>query len=35
MSRAEVEALLDQLGWAWDAGLSLEIDGAVLLEESA
>jgi hypothetical protein len=35
--RAEIEALLDQLGqpWPWDAGLSLLLDAAVIAEERA
>ena len=35
MKRADVESLLDMLGWAWDAGLSLLLDQAVLEEEAA
>lgn len=30
--RAEIEALLDRIGWAWDGGLSLPLDWAVVLE---
>lgn len=31
--RTAVERLLDQLGWPWDAALSLELDRAVAREE--
>ena len=33
--RAHVEALLDALGWPWDAGLSALLDATVLREEAA
>jgi hypothetical protein len=34
MSRAAVEQLLDELGWAaWDRALSLLLDAAVVAEE--
>lgn len=35
MSRAEVERMLDALGWPWDAGLSLLLDRALVEEERA
>jgi hypothetical protein len=33
--RAKVEHLLDRVGWAWNTGLSLLLDLAVLEEEGA
>lgn len=33
MIRAQLEAMLDELDWPWDEGLSLELDVAVLAEE--
>lgn len=33
--RAEVERLLDLFGWGWDQALSLLLDAAVILEETA
>jgi hypothetical protein len=32
--RAEIEALLDELGWAWCQPLSLLLDEAVVIEEN-
>jgi hypothetical protein len=34
MTRAEVECLLDALHWAWDDGISLLLDQAVLDAEA-
>jgi hypothetical protein len=33
--RGQVEALLDALGWAWNAALSAMLDQAVVEEEGA
>jgi hypothetical protein len=33
--RGQVEALLDAIGWAWSAALSLLLDMAVIEEERA
>lgn len=35
MIRRAVEALLDQLGWAWSHALSLLVDAALVAEEGA
>lgn len=35
MSRRQLEAMLDALGWLWSAALSLLIDRAVIEEERA
>jgi hypothetical protein len=35
MSRADVEHMLDALGWGWSTPLSLLLDSAVLDEEEA
>jgi hypothetical protein len=34
-ARAEVEAMLDALGWPWSAALSLLLDAAVIEDEAA
>jgi hypothetical protein len=33
--RAQLEALLDALGWAWNAALSAMLDQAVIQDETA
>jgi hypothetical protein len=33
MTRAQVEMMLDEIGWPWDRGLSLLLDEAVAAEE--